>query len=182
MTVRPARPDDVPAILAMVGELAEYERAGHEVRATEGELHAALFGDRPALFGHVAERDGKVVGFALWFLTFSTWLGRHGIYLEDLYVRPLARGDGHGKALLAALARICVDRGYGRLEWSVLDWNCPALDFYRSLGAVPMDEWTVQRLTGDALVRLTAGAAGGTAGGAAGGTAGGAAGGSAGGS
>ena len=155
MSVRPARPGDVPAILAMVRELAEYERAAQEARASEDQLRDALFADRPALFGHVAEDDaGEVVGFALWFLNFSTWLGRHGIYLEDLYVRPSARGQGHGRALLAELAGIAVGRGYGRLEWWVLDWNEPALSFYRSLGAVPMDEWTVHRVTGDALRAL----------------------------
>ena len=155
MSVRPARPEDVPAILAMVRELAEYERAAAEVHADEEQLAAALFADRPALFGHVAEDEaGDVVGFALWFLNFSTWLGRHGIYLEDLYVRPVARGQGHGRALLSELARIAVKRGYGRLEWWVLDWNEPAISFYRSLAAVPMDEWTVHRVTGDALRAL----------------------------
>ena len=155
MTVRAARPDDVPTILAMIRELAEYERAGHEVRATEEQLRQALFGQSPALFGHVAEDDaGQVAGFALWFLNFSTWLGCHGVYLEDLYVSPSARGRGHGRDLLIELARICVERGYGRLEWWVLDWNAPALGFYRSLGAVPMDEWTVHRVTGDALQAL----------------------------
>ncbi len=155
MSVHPARPEDVPAILAMVRQLAEYERAAAEVQANEEQLAAALFADRPALFGHVAEDEaGGVVGFALWFLNFSTWLGRHGIYLEDLYVRPAARGQGHGRALLSELARIAVQRGYGRLEWWVLDWNEPALSFYRSLAAVPMDEWTVHRVTGNALRTL----------------------------
>ena len=138
----------------MIRELAEYEREPNAVVATEELLHAALFGASPAVFGLIAEEDGAAVGFALWFRNFSTWLGRHGVYLEDLYVRPEFRGQGHGKALLAELARICVDRGYGRFEWWVLDWNQPAIDFYRSIGAVPMDEWTVQRVTGDALTRL----------------------------
>ncbi|MFM8239766.1 MAG: N-acetyltransferase family protein, partial [Actinomycetota bacterium] len=145
---------DVPEILAMIRELAEYEREPNAVVATEELLHEALFGDSPAVFGLIAEEDGATVGFALWFRNFSTWLGRHGVYLEDLYVRPEFRGQGHGKALLAELARICVDRGYGRFEWWVLDWNQPAIDFYRSIGAVPMGEWNVQRVTGDALTRL----------------------------
>ncbi len=154
--IRAATPDDVPAILAMVRELAEYERARHEVRATEAQLRAVLFGPHPAVFAHVAEDDetGEAVGFALWFLNFSTWLGRHGLYLEDLYVKPHARGEGYGRALLTRLAQIAVERGYGRVEWSVLDWNEPSIAFYKSLGAVPMDEWTVFRLTGDALGRL----------------------------
>jgi GNAT superfamily N-acetyltransferase len=154
MTVRPARPDDVPVILALVRELAAYERAGDEVLATEDSLRDALFADRPAAFCHLAERDGEVVGMALWFLNFSTWLGRHGLYLEDLYVRADRRGLGIGRELLAALATVCVERGYGRLEWWVLDWNTDAHAFYRSIGAEPMDEWTVWRLDGSALARL----------------------------
>ncbi len=140
----------------MIRELAEYEREPNAVVATEAMLHEALFGDSPAVFGLIAEDEGVTVGFALWFLNFSTWLGRHGIYLEDLYVRPEHRGSGHGKALLAELASICVERGYGRFEWWVLDWNTPAIDFYRSIGAEPMDEWTVQRVTADALTDLAA--------------------------
>jgi GNAT superfamily N-acetyltransferase len=156
MSVREATPTDVSEILAMVRELAEYERAPHEVVATEGLLANALFCDDPAVFALMAEDDstGEVVGFALWFRNFSTWLGRHGVYLEDLYVRPSHRGHGYGKALLQALARIAVERGYGRFEWWVLDWNTPAIEFYSSLGAVPMDEWTVHRVSGDALRRL----------------------------
>lgn len=138
----------------MIGELAEYERAPHEVVATHELLVDALFGDRPAVFALMAEEEGSPVGFALWFLNFSTWLGRHGVYLEDLYVRPEHRGKGHGKALLAELARICLERGYGRLEWWCLDWNEPAVAFYRSIGAVPMDEWTVHRMTGEPLRAL----------------------------
>jgi GNAT superfamily N-acetyltransferase len=154
--IRTATPGDVPEIHAMVRELAEYERALSEAQATEEQLHTALFGEHPAAFALIAEADegpeaGAVVGFALWFRNFSTWRGVHGIYLEDLFVRPAARGAGHGKALLVELARICEERGYGRLEWSVLDWNEPSIGFYKSLGAVPMDEWTVFRLTGDAL-------------------------------
>ena len=157
MPIREARPDDVPEILAMIRELAEYEREPNAVVATEELLHNALFCDSPAVFGLMAEENGETVGFALWFRNFSTWLGRHGVYLEDLYVRPKHRGKGYGKALLAELARICVDRGYGRLEWWVLDWNEPALAFYRSIDAVPMDEWTVHRVTGEALDALASG-------------------------
>lgn len=153
--IRPAQPEDVAEIHAMVRELAEYEKSLSEAKATPEQLHAALFGERPAVYAHVAQDDaGRVVGFALWFLNFSTWTGAHGIYLEDLYVRPAARGGGHGKALLTELARICVERGYGRLEWSVLDWNEPAIAFYRAIGAAAMDEWTVNRLTTDAMARL----------------------------
>ncbi|MBN6055400.1 GNAT family N-acetyltransferase [Nonomuraea sp. RK-328] len=157
--IRRATPADVPAILGLVRDLAEYEKSAHEVRATEEQLRAALFAAAPAVFAHVAEEEGpggerEVVGFALWFLSFSTWRGTHGVYLEDLYVRPDRRGGGHGRALLAELARICVERGYHRLEWSVLDWNEPAIGFYRALGAVPMDEWTVFRLTDEPLRSL----------------------------
>jgi GNAT superfamily N-acetyltransferase len=156
MSVRPIRPDDVPSVVGLVRELAEYEKALHEVRLTEEQLHASLFGERPALFGHVAEVEGTVVGTALWFLNFSTWRGTHGIYLEDLYVRPAFRGTGLGKELLRTLAAVCVERGYGRLEWSVLDWNTPSIDFYRAQGAVPLDEWTVFRMTDDALTTFAA--------------------------
>ncbi|MFX4293150.1 GNAT family N-acetyltransferase [Streptomyces bohaiensis] len=154
--IRTARESDVPAIHAMIRELAAYEKAEHEVEATEEQLREALFGPQPAVFALVAEdgESGEPVGFALWFRNYSTWTGTHGVYLEDLYVRPEARGGGHGRALLAALARICVERGYRRLEWWVLDWNEPAIGFYRSIGAEPMDEWTVQRVTGEALERL----------------------------
>jgi GNAT superfamily N-acetyltransferase/ABC-type transport system involved in multi-copper enzyme maturation permease subunit len=156
--IRTAGPDDVPAILELIRGLAEYERAAHEVKATEEQLREVLFGPTPRVFAHVAEHPGAdgpiIAGFALWFMNFSTWTGRHGIYLEDLYVRPELRGHGYGKALLIELARICVERGYGRFEWSVLDWNEPSIGFYRALGAIPLDEWTVQRLTGEALHRL----------------------------
>ena len=151
MSVRPIRPDDVPAVVGLVRELAEYEKAAHEVRLTEEQLHDRLFGEAPALFGHVAEVDRQVVGMALWFLNFSTWRGTHGIYLEDLYVQPGHRGTGLGKELLRTLAAVCVERGYSRLEWSVLDWNTPSIEFYERAGAVAMDEWTVFRLTDDAL-------------------------------
>jgi len=149
--IRRVRESDVDAVVGLAYELAEYERAPQDCHLTAGQLHTALFGPAPALFGHVAEVDGAVVGSALWFLNFSTWRGVHGIYLEDLYVRPAMRGSGLGKALLTALAQECVDKGYARLEWSVLDWNTPAIDFYKSLGAVAMDEWTTFRLTDDAL-------------------------------
>ena len=151
--IRRIRPSDVPAAVQLAYDLAEYERAPDECHLTAPQLHAALFGEAPKLFGHVAEVDGEVAGFAVWFLNYSTWRGVHGIYLEDLFVRPQHRGSGLGKALLAALAAECVENGYARLEWSVLDWN-PATEFYRALGAVPMDEWTVHRLTDDALKAL----------------------------
>jgi GNAT superfamily N-acetyltransferase len=161
VTVRPIRPDDVPAVVGLVRELAEYEKAAHEVRLTEEQLTGALFGDSPKLFGHVAVADdgvagGEVVGTALWFLNFSTWRGTHGIYLEDLYVQPGHRGSGLGRELLRTLAELCVQRGYDRLEWSVLDWNTPSIDFYTTAGAVPLDEWTVFRLTDDALSSFAA--------------------------
>jgi GNAT superfamily N-acetyltransferase len=154
VSVRPVRPDDVPAVVALVEELADYEKALHEVRLTEEQLTDVLFGPSPALFGHVAEVDGQVAGIALWFLNFSTWRGTHGIYLEDLYVQPQHRGSGLGRELLRTLAAVCVERGYSRLEWSVLDWNTPSIDFYKAAGAVPMDEWTVFRLTDEALDRF----------------------------
>jgi GNAT superfamily N-acetyltransferase len=150
-TVRPARPDDVPVVLSLIRELADYERSLDHVEATESDLQAALFGDAPAAYCHVAVVADEVVGFALWFLNFSTWVGTHGIYLEDLYVRPAARGTGLGRKLLATLVDIAHERGYGRVEWSVLNWNVDAQGFYRSIGAVPMDGWTVWRLDGDAL-------------------------------
>jgi GNAT superfamily N-acetyltransferase len=155
--IRPARPDDVPAVHALVRELATYERALDEVEASEGDLAALLFGPAPGASCHVAEADGQVVGMAFWYLTTSTWTGRQGLWLEDLYVRPAYRGHGHGLALLRALAQLCVDSGYRRLEWWVLDWNSPAIEFYRAVGAQPMQEWTVQRLGGSALRRLAAG-------------------------
>jgi GNAT superfamily N-acetyltransferase len=157
--VRTARPEDVPAIVGLIRDLADYERAAHEVLATDELLHEALFGSAPAVFALVVDGkdDGALDAFAVYFLNYSTWTGRHGIYLEDLFVRPEARGQGYGVALLRALARICLERGYTRLEWSVLDWNEPALGFYRSLGAQPMDQWTVHRVAGDALGTLAAG-------------------------
>jgi GNAT superfamily N-acetyltransferase len=156
--VRRVHESDVDAVLGLVYELAEYERAAPgECHVTAEQLHRALFRPSPALFGHVAEVDGEVVGCALWFLNFSTWDGEHGIYLEDLYVRQSQRGGGLGRALLTALAEECVARGYTRLQWWVLDWNTPAIGFYKTLGAVPMDEWTVMRVSGEALRRLGSG-------------------------
>lgn len=159
--IRRARPQDVPEILAMILDLAEYERLAHEAIATEDHLSQALFGDNPKVFAHVVEHEAddgsyRLGGFALWFLNFSTWLGKHGLYLEDLYVRPELRGTGYGKRLLRSLAQECVHNDYGRFEWWVLNWNEPALGFYRGLGAVPMDEWTVYRVTGDDLRKLAA--------------------------
>ncbi|MCQ4080307.1 GNAT family N-acetyltransferase [Streptomyces sp. RB6PN25] len=159
--IRAASASDVPAIHAMIRELAECERSLGDARATPAQLREALFGAHPAAFALIAEDDSvqEPVGFALWFRNFSTWTGTHGVYLEDLYVRPAARGTGHGKALLAELARICVERGYERFEWSVLDWNEPSIGFYASLGARAMDEWTVYRLSGEPLRALAATAA-----------------------
>lgn len=155
-TIRFGQPDDVPTILSLIRGLAEYERLGHEMVGTEDLLRAHLFGERPYAEVILAEADGRAVGFALFFHNYSTFLTRPGIYLEDLFVLPDERGRGYGKALLTALGRIAVDRGCGRLEWSVLNWNEPSIQFYRSLGAVGMDEWTVNRVTGDALTALAA--------------------------
>ena len=152
-TVRPVRPSDVPAVVAMVHELADFERAPDQCHLTAEQLTEALF-ERPTVFGHVAVDAGdEPVGFALWFLSFSTWTGTSGIHLEDLYVRPAARGTGAGGALLAALAEICVRRGYQRLEWVMLDWN-PAAEFYAAIGATVTADWLPYRLSGDALHRL----------------------------
>lgn len=156
MTIREATPDDVPAILRLVRELAIYEKEPDAVEATEEHFRMALFpvSGTPTTFAHVAEVDGEVVGMAIWYLTFSTWTGVNGIWLEDLFVEPAHRGSGLGRELLATLARTCVERGYQRLEWWVLDWNEPSIGFYRSLGAVPQDEWTVFRMDGQALSDL----------------------------
>jgi GNAT superfamily N-acetyltransferase len=152
--IRPATADDTPAICRLIRGLAEYERLAHEVTLDEARVHAHLFGTRPFAEVLLAEEDGAVVGFALFFHNYSTFLAQPGIYLEDLFVEPARRGKGHGKALLRALARLAVERGCGRLEWSVLNWNESAIRFYESLGAVPMDEWTVYRLTGAALRKV----------------------------
>ena len=156
--VREASEADVPLILSFIRELAEYEELSHEVVATEEGLREGLFGERRYAQVLIAERDGLPAGFALFFHNFSTFLGKPGMYLEDLYVRPAFRGAGIGKKLLAHLAKLAVARGCGRLEWWVLDWNEPSIGFYRKLGAVPMDDWTVYRLTGGALDELAAGA------------------------
>ena len=158
MPVRAAAPADVPVLLELVHELAAYEREPDAVEASDEMLTAALFGPHPVASCSVAlGDDGQIVGFALWYVTFSTWKGRPGLWLEDLFVRPAARGSGLGRALLAELARTCVERGYPRFEWWVLDWNDPAIGFYRALGAVPQDEWTTFRVDGDALRRLGGG-------------------------
>jgi GNAT superfamily N-acetyltransferase len=152
--VRRARDSDVDSIHALIVELATYERSADQVRATPDQLRVALFGAQPAAYALVAEAGDEIVGFALYFRNFSTWEGVHGIYLEDLYVKAEHRGAGHGKALLSSLAALAVERGYARLEWAVLDWNQPSITFYRSLGAVPLDEWTVYRLSGDPLLQV----------------------------
>ena len=154
LTIRSARSEDVATILAFIRGLAEYEKLLHEVTADEDRLRATLFGARPAAEVLIAESSGRPIGFALFFTSYSTFLAKPGLYLEDLFVLPEARGDGVGGALMTALAKLCIDRDYGRFEWSVLDWNEPAIAFYRRLGAIPLDAWTVQRLTGAALAAL----------------------------
>ena len=153
-TIRPARPDDVPVILDLIVGLAAYEKLEHKVEATEDGIRSALFGSSPRVFCDLAEGEDRVAGFALWFYSFSTFVGRHGIYLEDLFVRPEFRGKGLGKALIGSLARRCVAKNLGRLEWSVLDWNEPAIQFYRARGARLLDDWTMCRVEGDALRTL----------------------------
>jgi GNAT superfamily N-acetyltransferase len=154
VTIRKAESRDASLIFDLIRELAEYERLAHEVDATKEDIAKALFAPQPRVFADIAEWDGKPAGFALWFYNFSTFRGRHGIYLEDLFVRPEFRSKGIGRALLRHLACRCLAEGLPRLEWWVLDWNEPALRFYRSIGAIPMDEWTVQRVTGDNLIKL----------------------------
>ena len=154
--LRDARRGDEPGILALIHALAIYEREPDAVENTVDALTETLFGDDPRAFAHVIERDGEVVGIAIWFLTYSTWTGRHGVWLEDLIVDEAQRGRGYGKALIASLAAVCAERDYSRLEWTVLDWNAPSIAFYRSIGASPMDEWTTQRLTGEKLRELAA--------------------------
>jgi GNAT superfamily N-acetyltransferase len=156
-TVRTAQESDVPQIHRLIVDLASYERSADQVKATPEQLRTALFGQQPAAYALVAEAGNEVVGFALYFRSFSTWEGVHGLYLEDLYVMPEHRGTGLGKALLSYLAALAVERGYARLEWAVLDWNQPSIEFYRSLGAVAMEDWTVYRLTGESLRRLAGG-------------------------
>jgi GNAT superfamily N-acetyltransferase len=154
LAIRPARPGEASLVFQFVRELAEYEKLEHEVEATEAMIDTALFGEQPRVFCDIAEWDGEPVGFAVWFLNFSTFSGRPGIYLEDIFVRPAFRGRGVGKALMVHLARKCVENGWARLQWSVLDWNTPSIEFYKSLGGVLLDEWTVVRVSGDALTRL----------------------------
>ena len=156
IAIRPATADDVPLIRQLIVELADYERMRDAAVATDTDLRDQLFGAQPAAEVLIGEVDGQPAGFALFFHNFSTFLGKRGLYLEDVFVRPQFRGAGLGKHLMATLARIAVQRGCGRFEWSVLDWNAPAIGFYRSIGAVGMDEWTVQRLEGDALHALAA--------------------------
>jgi GNAT superfamily N-acetyltransferase len=151
MLIRFATPRDVPAIVGLISDLADYEQLAHETVARDQDIHDALFTENPHVFCHVAESDGKVVGLALWFLNFSTFHGSSGLYLEDLYVREDLRGQGIGTALMSELAQLCVARGYTRFQWWVLDWNNPSIEFYKSIGAVAMDEWTVFRLSGDPL-------------------------------
>lgn len=152
--IRPARPEDTPTIASLIRELAVYEKLEGHARATEEDLRRHLFGDRPAAEVILAEVDGRPVGFALFFPTFSTFRGQPGLYVEDIFVREDQRGRGIGKALLATIARLAVDRGCGRVEWSVLNWNAPSIAFYQAQGAVPMDEWTVYRLDDAALLAL----------------------------
>ena len=154
MNSRPAEPRDVPALIAMVLELAAYENAPEQAIATEADFTRDLFGESPRVHALVVEVSGEVVAYAFYFLNYSTWLGRHGIYLEDLYVRPAFRGQGYGKALLIRLAQECVEKGYGRLDWSVLDWNTPSREFYGALGAEGLTEWVPYRVQGDALANL----------------------------
>lgn len=154
LTIRRARPGEAGLVISFVRELAEYEKLLHEVEATEAGIDAALFGPDPVIFCEIAEWCGEAAGFAVWFVNFSTFSGRPGIYLEDLFVRPELRGNGIGKALLVHLARECAANGWSRLQWSVLDWNTPSIAFYKSLGAELLDEWTVCRVTGPALTAL----------------------------
>lgn len=152
--IRYARKEDAPRILQLIKDLAEYEKAPLEAKASLEQIEESLFSEHPVAYCHVAEDNGVVVGISIWFLNYSTWVGKPGIYLEDLYVDPAFRGKGYGLAFLKELAKICVERDYERLQWWVLDWNQPSIDFYKSLGAVPMDEWTVYRVSGEALKKL----------------------------
>ncbi len=154
MKIRPARQEEVGVVLQLIHDLAVYEKAPNEVEATEKKLLETIFSSDPKVFCDLVEVDGEIAGMAIWFLNYSTWQGKHGIYLEDLFIKPEFRGRGYGKALLKHLAKICDEKGYGRFQWWVLDWNSPAIEFYRSLGAVAMDEWTVYRVSGQALKEL----------------------------
>jgi len=151
MKIRPARSNESSIILQLIKDLAQYEKAPNEVEASEKEIIKTVFAENPKVFCDFVEVDGDVAGMAIWFLNYSTWQAKHGIYLEDLYIKPEFRGKGCGKALLKHLAKICNEKGYGRLQWWVLDWNSPAIEFYKSLGAEAMDEWTVYRTSGKAL-------------------------------
>jgi GNAT superfamily N-acetyltransferase len=157
MNIRQALPSDATSIHQLIYDLALYEKAAHEVVATVADIENSLFAEKPVAYAHVAEIEGELVGVAIWFLNYSTWLGKPGIYLEDLYVKPEFRGQGIGKSFMKCLAEICVERGYERFQWWVLDWNKPSIDFYKSIGAVAMDEWTVFRLSGDALKNFSQG-------------------------
>jgi len=154
MKIRAATIQEVPIILNLIKDLAEYEKAPDEVEANESDLVATIFAENPKVFCDVVDVDGEIVGMAIWFLNYSTWQGKHGIYLEDLFIKPEFRGRGYGKALLQHLAAICNERGYGRFQWWVLDWNSPAIEFYRALGAEAMSEWTVYRVSGRHLREL----------------------------
>jgi ribosomal protein S18 acetylase RimI-like enzyme len=152
--IRTATKSDLPVILQFIHDLAKYEKAPNEVKLSLYDLNDSLFGPNPQVFCLISEQGNETTGFAVWHLNYSTWVGKHGIYLEDLYVDPKFRGQGHGKALLQKLAQICIEKGYKRLQWSVLDWNESAIDFYKSIGAEPMAEWTVFRLSGSSLRKL----------------------------
>ncbi|WP_375776099.1 GNAT family N-acetyltransferase [Bradyrhizobium sp. ma5] len=158
LTIRRARPNEAGLVFSLVRELADYEKLLHEVHASEADIAEALFGGNPRLTCDIAEWNGEPAGFAVWFVNFSTFAGRHGIYLEDLFVRPALRGKGIGKALLVHLAKQCLANGWSRLQWAVLDWNAPSIAFYKSLGAEMMDEWTICRVSGQALSALAQGA------------------------
>jgi GNAT superfamily N-acetyltransferase len=152
--IRSATAADTEEILALIYELALYEKAPEQAQATREQIVESFFSEHPQVFCEIVEVEGAIAGFAIWFLNYSTWQGKHGIYLEDLYIRPEYRGRGFGKALLKHLAQICIERGYGRFQWWVLDWNTPSIDFYKSLGAIAMDEWTVYRVSDGALTEL----------------------------
>ncbi len=154
MKIRPAKQEDAGVILQLIKDLAFYEKAPDEVKATEKEILETIFAPNPSVFADLIEIEGQVVAMAIWFLNYSTWQGKHGIYLEDLYVKPEFRGRGYGKSLLQHLAKVCIERGYGRFQWWVLDWNSPAIEFYKGLGAEAMDEWTVYRVSGEKLKEL----------------------------
>jgi GNAT superfamily N-acetyltransferase len=154
LIIRPAKIQDVGEVLHLIQDLATYEKAPEQVEASEEDLLNTIFASDPRVFCDLVEVDGQIAGMAIWFLNYSTWQAKHGIYLEDLFIKPEYRGRGYGKALLKHLAKICDEKGYGRLQWWVLDWNSPAIEFYKSLGAEAMDEWTVYRTSGKALKDL----------------------------